>query len=93
MRYVRLSEEQTVQLEQLYKHSLHHRERQRAQALLLSHRGYPIEQLAELFAVDRDTVSRWFDRWDQPAASCSIALQDQARAGRPSKLSNEEKKR
>lgn len=57
MRFVKLTQEQVDQLAQLYRESGNHRERQRAQALLLSNRGYTMEQLAELFVVDRDTWS------------------------------------
>ena len=59
MRYVQLTNQQEQQLNQLYKTSQHHRERQRAHALLLSHRNYTIPDLADLFIVDRDTVVRW----------------------------------
>ncbi len=57
MRFVKLTQEQQEQVEKLYRESDNHRERQRAQALLLSNRGYRMEQLAELFSVDRDTWS------------------------------------
>ena len=38
-----------------------HRVRQRAQAILLSARGYKIDQLADIFECDRDTISQWLD--------------------------------
>ena len=59
MRYVQLTTQQEQQLSQLYKTSQDHRERQRAQALLLNHRNYTIPDLADLFEVDRDTVGGW----------------------------------
>lgn len=58
MRYVQLTSAQSQLLNQLYKSSPDHRERQRAHALLLSERGYSIPDLADLLAVDRDTISR-----------------------------------
>jgi transposase len=93
MRFVKLTQEQVNQLEQLYRESGNHRERQRAQALLLSNRGYTMEQLAELFVVDRDTISNWFTSWTQQQTKEEIGLQDAARSGRPSGLSAAEKKR
>ncbi len=93
MRFVKLSQEQVNQLAQLYRESGNHRERQRAQALLLSNRGYKMEQLAELFSVDRDTVCNGFNHWKKQQEKHEISLQDAERSGRPSGLSEEEKKR
>lgn len=94
MRYVQLTPAQSQQLNQLYKTSSDHRERQRAHALLLSERGYTIPDLAELFAVDRDTISRWIDRWQHwlTTPQQSLTLLDQARQGRPSGLAPDQKK-
>ena len=94
MRYVQLTSQQEQQLNQLYKTSQHHRERQRTQALLLSHRNYTIPDLADLFIVDRDTVVRWMDRWQDWLTNTEnpLTLQDQARAGRPSGLVSDQKK-
>lgn len=94
MRYVQLTSQQEQQLNQLYKTSQHHRERQRAHALLLSHRNYTIPDLADLFVVDRDTVVRWMDRWQDWLTNTEnpLTLQDQARAGRPSSLVSDQKK-
>ena len=94
MRYVQLTTQQELQLTQLYKTSQDHRERQRAQALLLSHRNYTIPDLADLFEVDRDTVSRWMDRWQEWLVNTQmpLTLQDQGRAGRPSNLVSDQKK-
>ena len=94
MRYVQLTSQQEQQLNQLYKTSQHHRERQRAHALLLSHRNYTIPDLADLFVVDRDTVVRWMERWQDWLTNTEnpLTLQDQARAGRPSSLVSDQKK-
>ena len=94
MRYVQLTSQQQQQLIQLYKNSQHYRERQRAHALLLSHRNYTIPDLADLFEVDRDTVSRWMDRWQEWLVNTQqpLTLQDQARAGQPSNLASDQKK-
>ncbi len=38
--------------------------RHRAHAILLSQDGREIREIAEIFQVDRNTVSNWLDRWD-----------------------------
>lgn len=94
MRYVQLTTQQSQQLTQLYKTSADHRERQRAHALLLSQRNYTIPDLADLFEVDRDTISHWMDRGQDwlTDAQKPLALHDQTRSGRPSTLSDDQKK-
>lgn len=94
MRYIQLTSQQRQQLTQLYKTSPDHRERQRAHALLLSQRNYSIPDLADLFEVDRETICRWMDRWQHEVANTAEAfsLLDQPRSGRPSLLSDDQKK-
>ena len=94
MRYIQLTTQQSQRLTQLYKTSLDHRERQRPQAILLSQRNYTIPELADLFEVDRDTVSNWMDRWQDLLTDPQqpIGLQDQARPGRPPILDTDQKK-
>ena len=38
--------------------------RERAQAVLLSSRGYNMQQIAEIFEIKYQTVSHWIDDWD-----------------------------
>lgn len=59
----------------------------RAHGLLLSHRGFKIDEIAQAYAVDRETVVRWFNRWEQWGI---VGLQDQVRSGRPEKLTPQE---
>lgn len=94
MRYIQLTNEQSQQLTQLYKTSADYRERQRAHALLLSQRNYTIPDLADLFEVDRDTISRWMDRWQDWLVTITqpLTLSDQPRSGRPGSLSADQKK-
>ena len=70
-------------LEVVYRSGNTHRERQRAQAILLSSRGYSLDQLAEILSSDRDTVSRWLSRWEKEGLS---GLTDAPRSGRPHKM-------
>lgn len=54
--------------------------RQRAQAILLSHKGYNLQQLQAILDVDRDTLSQWLNRFEQSGLE---GLRDQPRSGRP----------
>lgn len=65
-----------------------HRVRMRAHAVLLSDRRYSIDQIADIFEVDRDTVRAWLARWDDDDTD---GLEDDPRAGRPATLTTEEK--
>ena len=90
MRFIKeLSDSTQQELERLVKESPSHRERERAQAILLSHRGYSITKLSELFGVDRDTISAWFNRFIRNGTS---QLRDAAGRGRPGKITSVEKK-
>ena len=58
----------------------------RAHAILLSAKGYRLDQLADIFEADRDTVSRWLDDW----LTCGLeGLSDAPRPGRPGKLTDQ----
>lgn len=92
MRHIDLTAEQRQHLQTTYQTSPDHRERQRAQALLLSHRGWKLAQIADLFEVDRDTISQWFDRWQGQQPCDGPPLRDAARSGRPPHLTPPEKK-
>lgn len=78
-----LTETDRTALEVEYRQGATHRQRQRAQAVLLSARGYPLDQLADILAADRDTVSRWLDQWQKQGLA---GLTDAPKPGRPSKL-------
>lgn len=67
-----------------------YREISRCRAMMLSHKGYTIKDLADIFDVDRDTVASWFDRYESQGIE---GLKDQLRSGRPSKLNDSQKKR
>lgn len=94
MRYIELSTTEQKDLKAIADTSTDRRERTRAHALLLSAKGYYIEQLSDIFFVDRDTVARWLDRWQQSkrGGAPMSSLKDGQRSGRPSKLSDVQKK-
>jgi transposase len=88
MKFIKpLSEVEKLTLEEAYKHHGQFRVRHRAHALLLSGRGYTIEQLQAIFEVKRDTISAWLDRWERDGI---VGLFDQARSGRPNIFTLEE---
>lgn len=78
-----LTPEQLNSLRALHKEGATHRVRQRAHAVLLSAKGYTLNQLADIFDLDRDTVSEWLRVWEQQGTA---ALGDAPKSGRPSKL-------
>jgi transposase len=73
-----LEEQQT--LLDASRHAPESRFRQRAHAVYLSDKGYRLDQLAEIFAVDRDTASAWLTAWDTVGL---MGLRDRAHPGRP----------
>src|SRR5215210_639080 len=83
-----LSKKQRQELSQLMKTS-NEQVRQRAHAILLSARGYSVDQIADIYEVDRDTVSIWLDNWEEQGGA---GLQDQAGRGRKPILNEKEQK-
>lgn len=78
-----LNLEQQQDLKQLHRDGCSHRMRQRAHAVLLSAKGYSLDQAADVLGVDRDAVSRWLDRWERGGVS---ALAEAPKSGRPPKV-------
>lgn len=88
MKYVKsLDNAEQVTLKAAYQHHPNHRIRQRAHAILLSNAGYKINQLADIFDADRDTISQWIDAWESLGLR---GLYDKPRSGRPSVFTPEE---
>ncbi len=91
MKYVSaLSTPELETLKEAVAHHSNHRARMRAHAIMLSSRHYSIIQLADIFDVDRDTLSHWFDLWKTKGL---VAIFDSERSGRPPILTSEEIKR
>jgi len=90
MRFITdLQESEKQILERIVKESSFYRERNRAQAILLSSQGHTIPELTKIFQVDRETITRWFDRFETNRTS---GLKDAPGRGRPPKVKPEEKK-
>jgi transposase len=66
------------------------RKRMRAHAVLLNERNYSIDQIADIYEVDRDRVSQWIDWWEEHKFD---GLDDDPRSGRPPKLNEQEQQR
>jgi transposase len=82
-----LSDEQKVQLQGRMRKATSWRERMRAHGILLSSRGFSIDEIASIYDVDRDTVSGWITKWEQNGFD---SLADKPLAGRPPTLTAEE---
>ena len=90
MRFVTpLTKTEQEKLTSLFNHHRSSRVRKRVHSILLSDRGFTIPEIVRIYQVDRDTVSHWFDRWQEKRFA---GLSDKARSGRPSKLLVEEQK-
>ncbi len=82
MRYItNLTGKNKMLLYDLIRTSSSFKVRQRAHALILSSKRRTIEEIADIFDIDRDTVSEWFKRWE---AGGIDSLKDAPRSGRPS---------
>ena len=89
MRFIKLTLTQAVALKETMLQSKDYREISRCRAMLLSHKGYTINELADIFDVDRDSITNWFDKYETEGIS---GLKDLSRSGRPPKLDDGQKK-
>ena len=78
-----LTQADQTALENMHHQAKTHRQRQRAHAVLLSSKGFTLEHLADIFSVDRDTVSGWLDAWQQRGLD---GLADAPKPGRRRKI-------
>ena len=70
-----------VTLQEMYMNHPTFRCRQRAQAILLSARGFTMAELWSILDVRREAISEWIDRWESEGL---LGLYDRPRSGRPS---------
>jgi transposase len=88
MKYVApLRDDEIQTLQDLHRYHPSRRARMRAHSLLLSHQGYAIPRIAQVYQVDRRSVSTWLDRWQTQGLG---GLYDQPRSGRLPLLNTEE---
>jgi transposase len=60
-----LSEAELITLRQIHENHPSRRVRMRGLALVLSHDGYRIGQIADIFDVRRQTISSWIESWEK----------------------------
>src|SRR2546425_2434400 len=84
-----LTSTQRDQLGEIMKSSAPQRKRMRAHAILLSERRYSIDQIVDIYQVDRDRVSQWLDLWGGEQFD---GLDDEPPSGRAPKLDEQEQK-
>jgi|TARA_Y100000310_G_scaffold225297_1_gene227334 transposase len=70
-------------LEQCHKNHNNRRVCRRAHSILLSASGYQRKEIAQIYSVDKRTISSWIDRWENNGIA---GLSDKPRDGRPEKL-------
>ena len=80
-----LSAAELAQLIENHQAHSNFRVRNRSHAVLLSHQGYSVDEIAQICRVDRDTVSNWLNLWQE---SKFAGLTDEARSGRPKILTS-----
>jgi transposase len=89
MRFIENVSQETIRmLQRIYKHSKHHRVRQRAHGLLLSFQRSTTTELLKIFQVDRITIYHGFDAWESRHLA---GVYDQAKPGRPPTCTPEQK--
>lgn len=84
-----LTRRQNDELRSTYNHHSSCSVRIRAQAILLSHRGFDINTISTIFDVHRNTVSRWIDQWNERQLDGILTREGQ---GRPRTFSEDEEK-
>jgi transposase len=80
---LKLTAQQISELSERVRNSPSHRTRQRAHAILLSHKKYTVKSISEIFEVDRNTVAAWISSFETDGVS---GLDDEPRTGRPRKI-------
>lgn len=83
-----LSEDEVQVLRFLMDHGSTPRERHRAHAIILSHERKTVNEIAEIFGVDRDTVTNWLNRWTKDGLD---GLADKPRSGATPTLDESER--
>jgi transposase len=82
-----LSETEQTSLQSMSEYHPSRRVRMRAKAIILSHQGFTVQEIAFISQVARQTVSLWFDSWDRHGLA---GLYDNPRSGHPGALSDED---
>ena len=89
MRYIKLNKISLKMLKEMYKNHSNFVMRQRAQILLFSHKNLQINKISILLDVERKTVTRCFDNWEQNGL---MGLYTKKGQGRKHRFTEEEAK-
>jgi transposase len=83
-KYVKqITKEEELQLIEIVKISKNHKQRMRAEIIILSNKQYSIDEIEKIKDLDRDRISALIDKWEIEKIG---ALKDKPRTGRPKKL-------
>jgi len=87
MRYIKLTKNEKNILDERMRSNISFREHQRIHCITLSSRGYKMNELSDIFEVDRDTIGHWFNSWEEEGID---GLKDDPKNGRPRSLTEQE---
>ncbi len=79
-----LTVDEIISLESMHNNHPFRMSRLRAAVILASHKGYPVQEIAYINNVCRQSVSGWIHSWENSGIA---SLFDKPRSGRPHKLS------
>lgn len=77
-RFIKLTTEQRLALEQGFKKGKRAVFRQRCHFLLLSDQGLEIQSIAQIYDVARQSVAVWLDRYEQQGIEAFAPAKDKA---------------
>ena len=83
-RFIQLTTEETITLQEGMKSGTAHLFRKRCHCLILSSEGYQVKDLAEVLGVSANTIYGWLNRWEKKGV---VGLRDRAGRGRKPILS------
>lgn len=91
MRFIQgITQETLSLLTRIHKQSQYPQVRARAHCIILSFRGYSIQQLQDIFQVSRLTIYNWLNAWE---SCCLCGLYDKKGRGRKPKLTQEQQEK
>ncbi len=86
---LKLTKDQLQLLKELWQNGSSVKIRKRAHGIILSSKGYNIDDIADILDVHRDSVYSWIMAWENTGI---IGLSDKPRSGAPSKLTVSDRK-
>lgn len=78
-RFIQLTPEETITLQEGMKNGTAHLFRKRCHCLILSNEGYEVKDLAQVTGVSANTIYGWLNRWEKKGV---VGLRDKAGRGR-----------